>query len=84
MAGNYRGQLGPLEARQPPGIFAYARYTGSARCFRARMCCSSEFITPLVVWLVVESTAPVWVQRIVYQVVSDMPKAMYEVGECVD
>ena len=68
-----QGQLGPLEARQPPGIFAYARYTGSARCFRARMCCSSEFITPLVVWLVVETTAPLWVQRFVYQVVSDMP-----------
>ena len=68
-----QGQLGPLEARQPPGILAYARYAGSARCFRARMCCSSEFITPLVVWLVVESTAPVWVQRFVYQVVSDMP-----------
>ena len=49
-----QGQLGPLEARQPPGIFAYARYTGSARCFRARMCCSSEFISSLVVWLVVE------------------------------
>ena len=67
------GQLGPLKARQPPGLFAYAGYAGSARCFCARMCCSSEFITPLVVWLVVESTAPVWVQIIVYQVVSDMP-----------
>ena len=54
-------QLGPLKARQPPGLFAYARYAGSARCSCARMCCSSEFITPLVVWLVVESTAPVWV-----------------------
>ena len=64
------GQLGPLKARQPPGLFAYA---GSARCSCARMCCSSEFITHLVVWLVVESTAPVWVQRFVYQVVSDMP-----------
>ena len=67
------GQLGPLKARQPPGLFAYAGYAGSARCSCARMCCSSEFITPLVVWLVVESTAPVWVQRFVYQVVSDMP-----------
>ena len=67
------GQIGPLEARQLPGFFAYARYTGSARCFCARMCCSSEFITLLVVWLVVESPAPVWAQRIVYQVVSDMP-----------
>ena len=67
------GQLGPLKARQRPGPFAYAGYAGSARCFCARMCCSSEFITPLVVWLVVESTAPVWVQRFVYQVVSDMP-----------
>ena len=67
------GQLGPLKARQPPGLFAYAGYAGSARCSCARMCCSSEFITPLVVWLVVESTAPVWVQIIVYQVVSDMP-----------
>ena len=34
----------------------------------------------------VDSTraSQVGVQRIVYQVVSDMPKAMYEVGECVD
>ena len=62
-----------LEASQPPGLFAYAGYAGSARCFCARMCCSSEFITALVVWLVVESTAPVWVQRFLYQVVSDMP-----------
>ena len=68
-----QGHLGPLEARQLPGTFAYAGYAGSARCSCARMCCSSEFITPLVVWLVVESTAPVWVQRFVYQVVSDMP-----------
>ena len=67
------GQLGPLKARQRPGPCAYAGYAGSARCSCARMCCSSEFITPLVVWLVVESTAPVWVQRFVYQVVSDMP-----------
>ena len=69
------GHLEPLEARQRPGLFAYAgyMYAGSARCSCARMCCSSEFITPLVVWLVVESTAPVWVQRFVYQVVSDMP-----------
>ena len=52
------GQLGPLEARQLPGFFAYARYTGSARCFCARMCCLSEFTTPLVVWLVVESVCP--------------------------
>ena len=66
-------QLGPLKARQPPGLFAYAGYAGSARCSCARMYCSSEFITHLVVWLVVESTAPVWVQRFVYQVVSDMP-----------
>ena len=44
------GQLGPLKARQRPGPFAYAGYAGSARCFCARMCCSSEFITPLVVW----------------------------------
>ena len=68
------GHLEPLEARQPPGLFAYAGYAGSARCSCARMCCSSEFIiTLIVVWMVVESTAPVWVQRIVYQVVSDMP-----------
>ena len=49
------GQLVPLEARQLPGPFAYARYTGSAPCSLARMCCLSEFTTPLVVWLVVES-----------------------------
>ena len=56
------GHLAPLEARQLPGLFAYARYTGSARCFCARMCCLSEFTTPLVVWLVgggvLESVCP--------------------------
>ena len=67
------GQLGPLEARQPPGIFAYARYTGSARCFCARMCCLSEFTTPLVVWLVVESVCRRVPARLGFWLRSDMP-----------
>ena len=44
------GHLEPLEARQPPGLFAYPGCAGSARCSCARMCCSSEFIASLVVW----------------------------------
>ena len=67
------GQLGPLEARQLPGLFAYARYTGSARCFCARMCCLSEFTTPLVVWLVVESVCRRAPARIGFWLRSDMP-----------
>ena len=67
------GQLGPLEARQLPGFFAYARYTGSARCFCARMCCLSEFTTPLVVWLVVESVCRRVPARLGFWLRSDMP-----------
>ena len=78
------GQLGPLKARQPPGLFAYAGYAGSARCSCARMCCSSEFITPLVVWLVVESVCRRVPAQLGFGLRSDMPSAMYEVGECVD
>ena len=67
------GQLVPLEARQLPGLFAYARYTGSARCFCARVCCLSEFTTPLVVWLVVESVCRRAPARLGFWLRSDMP-----------
>ena len=68
------GHLEPLEARQPPGLFAYAGYAGSARCFCARMCCLSEFIsTPLVVWLVVESVCRRVPARLGFWLRSDMP-----------
>ena len=78
------GHLGPLEARQLAGPFAYAGCTGSARCFCARICCPSEFITPLVVWLVVESVCRRVPARLEFWLRSDMPQAVYEVGECVD
>ena len=67
------GQLVPLEARQLPGPFAYARYTGSAPCSLARMCCSSEFTSPLVVWLVVESVCRRVPAQLGFGLRSDMP-----------
>ena len=67
------GQLVPLEARQLPGPFVYARYTGSAPCSLARMCCLSEFTTPLVVWLVVESVCWRVPARLGFWLRSDMP-----------
>ena len=67
------GQLVPLEARQLPGLLAYARYTGQAPCSLARTCCSSEFTTPLVVWLVVESVCWRVPARLGFWLRSDMP-----------